>query len=204
VHDAPGSLISPDRLVDAVGAAVQPTGPWQLAFPSFRGIARRTWEMDQYAAHLGGSGGAGLAYGPAATVGAALARKDDDTLVVGLQPDGDLLYAPMALWTAAHHELPLLMVVENNKSYGADRLHQARIGRLRNRSEDKVSVGIDLEDPAVDIAGLTRAQGVRSWSVGQRAGLEETLAEAVSFVRDKQQPGVVVVDVERPERAGLG
>ena len=204
VNDAPGSLISPDRLVDSVGAAVQPTGPWQLAFPSFRGIARRTWDMNGYNAHLGGSGGAGLAYGPAATVGAALAHKSDETLVVGLQPDGDLLYAPMALWTAAHHDLPLLMVVENNRSYGADRLHQARIGRLRNRSEDKVSVGIDLENPAVDIAGLARAQGVRAWSVEQRAGLEETLAEAVSFVRGKNQPGVVVVDVERPERAGLG
>ena len=94
VQDAEGSRISPDRLVSEVGAAVQPTGPWQLVFPSFRGIARRTWDMSQYAAHLGGSGGAGLAYGPSATVGAALARRDDETLVVGLQPDGDLLYAP--------------------------------------------------------------------------------------------------------------
>lgn len=204
VQDADGSLISPDRLVAAAGEAVQPSGSWQLAFPSFRGIARRTWTMDQYASHLGGSGGAGLAYGPAATVGAALAHRNDERLVVSLQPDGDLLYAPMALWTAAHHELPMLMIVENNRCYGADRLHQQRIGRLRQRSENKVDVGIDLENPSIDLAALASAQGVRSWSVEARPTLDATLHEAVAFVRDTQQPGVVVVEVERPTRAGLG
>lgn len=204
VEDAAGSLISPDRLVAAVGAAVQPSGPWQLAFPSFRSIARRTWTFDRFNAHLGGSGGAGLAYGPAATVGAALAHRDNDTLVVSLQPDGDLLFAPMALWTAAHHDLPMLMVVENNRSYGADRLHQARVGKSRGRSEDKVDVGIDIEGPHIDIAAIAAAQGARSWTVEQRSELEPTLAEAVAFSRKSRVPAVVVATIERPTRGGLG
>lgn len=204
IADAAGALISPDRLVASVSAAVEPSGPWQLAFPSFRGIARRTWTFDKYASHLGGSGGAGLAYGPAATVGAALAHRSDDTLVVTLQPDGDLLYAPMALWTAAHHELPMLMVVENNRSYGADRLHQERVGKLRSRSEDKVEIGIDLENPAIDIAGLAHAQGVRSWSVKSRSDLDGMIADAVTFVREENKPAVVVADIERPTKGGLG
>lgn len=193
----PGEGITPGRLAAATWDAVR-DGPWQLAFPAFRNWARRTWEFDSFGCHLGGSGGAGLGYGPGAVVGAALAHRDDDTLVVSLQPDGDLLYAPMALWTAAHHRLPLLMVVEDNASYGADRLHQARVARARGRSLEHASVGIDIDDPTIDVRGLAASLGVRAFSVGGEAELAGTLSRAAGLVREDGEPTVVHVPVTRP------
>src|SRR5690606_10925093 len=123
---------------------------------------RRQWNLDFFNAHLGGSGGAGLGYGVGAAIGAALGD-DQDRLIVSLQADGDLLYTASGLWTAAHEQLPLLMVVVNNRSYGQDRMHQTIMARQRNRPEAHAAVGIDLEDPEIDFAALARAQGVEAF-----------------------------------------
>ena len=60
--------------------------------------------------HIGGSGGAGIGYGAPAAVGAALANKKHGRLSVNIQNDGDFMYAPGVLWTAAHHQIPLLTI----------------------------------------------------------------------------------------------
>ena len=52
---------------------------------------------------IGGSGGYGVGYGAPAAVGAALANKELGRLSVKIQSDGDIMYAPGVLWTAAHH-----------------------------------------------------------------------------------------------------
>lgn len=195
---AAAGRIHPAQLAAALWDSVR-DGPVELAFPAFRGWARRSWNLESFNAVLGGSGGAGLGYGPGATVGAALAHRDDDTLVTSLQPDGDLLYSATALWTAAHHRLPMLMVVENNRSYGADRLHQARVARVRGRSEEHASVGIDLDNPALDIAGLARAQGVEAFGPIEDFGaLPAALARAATIVRSERRPVLVEAIVERP------
>ena len=49
--------------------------------------------------------------------GAALANKKHGRLSVNIQCDGDLNYAPGVLWTAAHHQIPLLSIMHNNRAY---------------------------------------------------------------------------------------
>ena len=36
---------------------------------------------------------------------------------MSIQADGDLMYAPGVLWTAARHKIPLLAVMHNNRGY---------------------------------------------------------------------------------------
>lgn len=195
--------LSEGAAIAAVHDAVS-TGPWQLAFAGFRPWVRRTWDLDRWNAHLGGSGGAGLGYGPGAAVGAALAHVDSDTLVVTIQPDGDLMYDPTALWTAAHHSIPLLMVVVDNGTYSADRIHQARMAELRSgRSTSVAHIGVDFDEPSIDITGLANALGVRAWSIGSPDELG-TLAEAAQFVRREHLPAVVSVRTPKPSVSGLG
>ena len=173
-------------------------GPWQLAHGILGGAARRAWPFDEWNCYLGYSGGGGLGYGVGATLGAALAHRDDDTLVVDLQPDGDLLYTASALWTAAHHRLPALFVVVNNRTYGKDRLHQQTMAKLRGRPELEPSPGIDLDDPAVDFALLASAQGVEGIGpITDPAELPKALARAVSVVREERRAVVVDVVVDR-------
>jgi benzoylformate decarboxylase/acetolactate synthase-1/2/3 large subunit len=202
-YEQSADALTEGHAIAAVAAAVS-EGPWQLAFAGFRTWVRRTWKLDQWNAHLGGSGGAGLGYGPGAAVGAALGRLDSDVLTVTIQPDGDFLYNPTALWTAAHHRIPLLMAVIDNGTYGADRIHQARMAEWRDgRSSREAHIGVDFDNPPIDIAGLARAQGVEAWTI-EHPGHLPLLERAAAYVRDEQLPAVVTLKTPKPEASGLG
>jgi benzoylformate decarboxylase/acetolactate synthase-1/2/3 large subunit len=173
---------------------------WLLANGTLSGWARRLWSWDRFGCYLGDSGGAGVGYGAGASVGAALsAQASPGSLVVDLQADGDLLYTPSALWTAAHHRLPLLVVTQNNRTYGKDRLHQTLISQQRNRgSEADVHLGIDIDDPPVDLALLASAQGVEGFGpVRTMSELRPALERALAAV-DEGRPALVDVVFDRP------
>jgi benzoylformate decarboxylase/acetolactate synthase-1/2/3 large subunit len=196
-NDAASGRLTETTLAAAVHRAVE-DGPWLLANGGLRGAVRRTWHLERFGCFLGGSGGEGLGYGVGASIGAALAHRDDDHLVVDLQTDGDLLYAPSAFWTAAQQRLPLLTVVSNNRSYGRDRTHQTVIAEQRGRPVENAAVGIDIEDPAIDIGALAASQGVEC--LGRVEAVEDlapTLARAARVVRTERRPVIVDVVVER-------
>jgi thiamine pyrophosphate-dependent acetolactate synthase large subunit-like protein len=56
-------------------------------------------------------------------VGGALANKKHGRISVNIQSDGDFLYAPGVWWTAAHHQIPLLSVMHNNRAYHQEIMH---------------------------------------------------------------------------------
>jgi thiamine pyrophosphate-dependent acetolactate synthase large subunit-like protein len=144
--------------------------------------------------YLGRSGGEGLGYGLPASLGAAIAQRHTGRLVVDIQADGDLMYTPEALWTAAHHELPLLIVVHNNRTYGKDELHQAEVARARGRVDESPPRGIRLESPDIDFAGLARAQGVHAVGPVEDPGeLDAALRDAAGIVATERRP--VLIDV---------
>ena len=82
----------------------------------------RLWNMDKHYHYIGGQGAGGMGYGAPAAVGAALANRKYGRLSINIQTDGDLNYAPGVLWTAAHHKIPLLTIMHNNRgvSPGSD------------------------------------------------------------------------------------
>src|SRR5690606_16904974 len=109
--------------------------------------------------YLGQEGGGGIGAGPGLAVGAALALRGSGRLPVAVLGDGDLLMGASALWTAAHHRLPLLVVVANNRSYFNDELHQERIARQRGRPVQNRWVGQHIRDPVPDLARLAGSLG---------------------------------------------
>src|SRR3989454_11876829 len=88
---------------------------WVLVNRPLRGGPRRLWDWKTTTPYVGAHMGGGVGYGIGHSVGAALAL-GKTRLCVDIQPDGDLLYTPSALWTAAHHRIPLLIVMYNNRS----------------------------------------------------------------------------------------
>jgi benzoylformate decarboxylase/acetolactate synthase-1/2/3 large subunit len=189
----PKGPITPRLLAELLWDAVR-EGPWQLANGSLNGWIRRTWQITDWNRSLGRTTGGGLGWGAGAAIGCALTHRHDDTIVIDVQPEGDLLYSASALWTAAHYRLPLLMVVVNNRSYNQDRMHQEMVYRVRQREPYDVSTGIDIGDPDIDFARLAQAQGVEAFGpVSACDDLGATLARAVATVRDQHRP--VVVDV---------
>src|SRR5207247_4412708 len=122
---------------------------WILANGTGKGWARRLWDWQPDRA-CGGSGGAGLGYGLPAALGVTLAHRGSGKLCVNLQADGDLLYVVGGLYTAAHHRLPLLTVMFNNRTYGNDEEHQEAVAKTRARPVENKGVGIRIDDPAPD------------------------------------------------------
>ncbi|HEY2842461.1 MAG TPA: thiamine pyrophosphate-binding protein, partial [Bryobacteraceae bacterium] len=110
----------------------------------------RLWNFDKHYQYIGGSGGAGVGYGAPAATGAALANRKYGRLSVSIQNDGDLMYAPAVLWTAAHHKIPLLSVMHNNRAYHQELMHVQRMANRHNRGIDRAVIGTTLEDPAID------------------------------------------------------
>ena len=101
----------------------------------------RLWDFDKPYRHIGGSGGAGMGYGAPAAVGAALANKKHGRLTVNIQTDGDLMYAPGVLWTAAHHRIPLLNVMHNNRAYHQELMEVQIAANQHNRGIDRAHIG---------------------------------------------------------------
>ncbi|MGY8632067.1 thiamine pyrophosphate-binding protein [Bradyrhizobium sp. 14AA] len=111
---------------------------------------------------LGHDGGAGLSAGPGLTVGASLALKGTGRMVVSVLGDGDFLQGITALWTAAHHQLPALFIVSNNRSNFNDELHQEAVAKVRGRPTENRWIGQRIDDPAPDLSSIARAQGVEA------------------------------------------
>ena len=168
---------------------------WTIVHGTLSGWARRLWNWSEPGCYLGGSGGAGLGYGLPASVGAALALKDGGRLAIDLQPDGDLLYSSGALWTAAHYEIPLLVVVFNNRQYYNDAEHNRLVALARGRDSARAfHEGGDLTDPEVDFASLARSYGVPSFGpVEKREGLRDSLRGAIRAMT--KTGGPVLIDV---------
>jgi thiamine pyrophosphate-dependent acetolactate synthase large subunit-like protein len=151
------------------------------------------WPFEHPLDFLGADGGGGIGSGPGMVVGAALALKDSERMVVGILGDGDFMMGVQALWTAAHERLPMLMIVANNRTYFNDEVHQEKVARERGRDVGRKWVGQRIDDPAPDLAGLARAQGLESYGPIESVDeLREVLPRAVQAARGG---GAVVVDV---------
>ncbi|MEO6407219.1 MAG: thiamine pyrophosphate-binding protein [Burkholderiaceae bacterium] len=134
--------------------------PWALVVSDRIPWARSLWPATQFHQMLGGSGGQGVGYAAPGAIGAALANRDKGLLSVTFQPDGDLMYSPGVLWTAAHHKIPLLMVMHNNRGYYQEVMHLQRMAALHGRRPDRALIGNEIDHPAIDYAKLAQAHGV--------------------------------------------
>jgi acetolactate synthase I/II/III large subunit len=168
---------------------------WSLAsyLNPVSGWPMRLWQFDKHYQFIGGSGGSGIGYTAPASVGAALANKKHGRLTVTIQPDGDLMYAPGVLWTAAHHHIPLLMVMHNNRAYHQELMHLQRMANRHNRGVDRAHIGTTITDPNIDYAKVAQGLGVHAEGpIENPAGLGPALKRAIAIVK-KGEPALVDV-----------
>jgi benzoylformate decarboxylase len=137
---------------------------------------------DRYGYHALASGGIG--WGLPASVGVSLANPHRP--VVCYSGDGSAMYSIQALWTAAHHKLPLNVVIANNGGY---RIIKQRL--LSFHGDDNY-IGMDFADPAIDFAGMARSLGLEAIRITRPEDLKSELASA--FKRSGTKLIEVVVD----------
>jgi acetolactate synthase-1/2/3 large subunit len=172
---------------------------WSLVSTSGNtsGWANRLWPMEKHYQWLGSSGGYGVGYGAPASIGAALGNRDLGRFSVSIQSDGDLMYAPGVLWTAARHKIPLLAVMHNNRGYHQESMHVQRFANFRDREvnngKDLAPIGTSIMNPDIQYHELAKSLGW--WSKGpisDPADLGPAIKEAVNVVKDGQ-PALVNV-----------
>jgi benzoylformate decarboxylase len=134
---------------------------------------------DRYGYHALASGGIG--WGLPASVGVSLANPDRP--VVCYSGDGSAMYSIQALWTAAHHKLPLTVIIANNGGY---RIIKQRLLAFHG---DNHYVGMDFVDPKVDFVGVAKSLGMEAMRITDPADLKSALTSAIG------RPGAKLIEV---------
>ena len=135
---------------------------WCLSSPSSFSGGHNTqlWDHNKPYSYLGGQGAGGMGYGAPASVGAALAAKSRGRIVINVQTDGDLNYAPGVLWTAAHHQLPMLTIMHNNRAWHQELMFVEYMCGVRGRGGDRGHIGTTLREPAIDYRMMAGGYGM--------------------------------------------
>ena len=121
---------------------------------------QRLWTFDKHYQYLGNAGGYGIGYGAPAALGAALANRKYGRLSVNIQNDGDLMYAPGVLWTAAHHGIPMLNIMHNNRAYHQEVMQVQIMANRHSRGVANCGTGTTITAPNIDFAKLAQSMGV--------------------------------------------
>jgi acetolactate synthase I/II/III large subunit len=160
--------------------------------------SQRLWDLDHPLHYNGGSGASGVGYQMPAAVGAALAARDQGRYAINFQGDGDLMVQPGSLWTAAHHKIPLLTIVHNNRAWHQEAMHLQRIANRRERQPEHATLGTLINNPNIDYAKLAQSFGVYGEGpISNPDQLGPALARALKVVRNGMPALVDVVSQPR-------
>jgi acetolactate synthase-1/2/3 large subunit len=166
---------------------------WMLAMRNSASFPEGIWQFPGSGSYLGPNGGGGVGYGPGAMAGAAIACRDMSRFCVGLMGDGDFVMSSGAIWSAVHNRAPMLLVINNNTTWGNDEKHQMHVAEDRKRPVENAWIGQRMVDPDIDHTMVARGYG--AWTAGpifDPAQLGNAFREAVAQV-DKGAVAVVEV-----------
>jgi acetolactate synthase I/II/III large subunit len=154
---------------------------------------QQLWHADEHYRYIGGHGAYGIGYLSPAGLGAALANQKYGRLTVSIVGDGDLMFGPGILWTAAHERIPLLYIVHNNRAYHMEMMQMQVIANRRQRGIDRLGIACGITDPNIDFAAVARGLGVYAEGpVENPKDLGPALKRAIAVVK-KGEPALVDV-----------
>jgi thiamine pyrophosphate-dependent acetolactate synthase large subunit-like protein len=168
---------------------------WCFSSPSAfsGGHNAQLWLHNKPYSYLGGQGAGGMGYGAPASVGAGLAARARGRFVVNIQTDGDMNYAPGVLWTAQHHQLPVLTIMHNNRAWHQELMFVEYMCGVRGRGTDRGWIGTSLRDPFIDYKMMAAAYGMPGEGpISDPAMLSAALKRGVASVK-KGQPYMIDV-----------
>jgi len=134
--------------------------------------------------------GGGIGQGVAGALGVAVAETKRPILCVS--GDGSSMYSIQALWTAAHHDLPIVFVILANREY---RVLKHNIDAYRARFEvksNKPYAHMDLTGPVLGFVDMARGMGIAGTHVTKADDIQKAVAAA--FASGK--PHLIEIEIE--------
>ena len=190
-------LVRPWVLGDALDDALEDAGGGmvmieQFAVPLDAAREAKDAPRNVYVRPAGGSEG----YGIGGTIGLKLGAPDRP--VVGLVGDGSVYYADSGLWSAAHHRVPVLFVIPNNRAYGIVANSYQRAGGAMSDAGNYAGVALE----GIDIVKLSESFGVEGRDVTDEATVEAAIAEGLATVERERRP--MLLNVHLPQGLPAG
>ena len=182
-------LISVPRFHAELYDLIRDDKDWALSFAS-NAHPPRLWDAKEHWQWIGGNNGSGNTCVTAC--GAALGQKESGRYSITIGGDGDFMMCPGAIWTAAHHQLPLLYVVHNNHAWMQEQMWVQRVANRRNRGVDREGIGNTMTDPNMELAALAKSLGVYAEKVTEPGDLRGAFQRALAVVK-KNEPALVDV-----------
>jgi acetolactate synthase I/II/III large subunit len=167
---------------------------WSVVGTSIRlSWMHRLWDFKKPHQWNGVSGGAGVGYNLPASIGAALANKKHGRFTVAFGGDGDFMFSPGAVWTAAHHQIPILYIIQNNRAYHQEYMYLVAMAARHGRNVEKMDIGTTIKDPNINYAEVSRGLGAHGEGpITDPKDLAPALKRAIAAVK---AGGPAVVDV---------
>lgn len=134
--------------------------------------------------------GGGIGQGVAGALGVAVA--DTKRPILCLSGDGSSMYSIQALWTAAHHDLPIVFVILANREY---RVLKHNIDAYRARFDvksNKPYMHMDLAGPALGFVDLAKGMGV----AGTHVVKADDIKAAVAAAFRSGKPHLLEIEIE--------
>ena len=179
--------IAPARMAKELAAAIAPGTVLFDESITAGGHLMRHVRMSEPGTHYRATGG-GLGPGMPNPIGIKLARPDRPVLsIIG---DGAALYTIQALWSAAHHKVPVTWVIANNASYRILKLNMLEY--LGEGAAGRDFVAMDLTDPPLDFAHIAASFGVK----GVRIDHPDQIGEALREAQAADEPRLVDIVID--------
>lgn len=170
----PRLLLTVNEMLDEDAIIVEELGTedWVLRSFSF---------ADGKKTKIGRTLGRALGWGVGAAIGVKLAQPNNQ--VVSLQGDGGFLFGQTdALWTMSRYDVPIIVIVCNNRSYDEPRNNMLmKGGRAAQEKKDMICY---LGSPDVEFTHLASAYGIRGERVAHPQELKPALQRAIAATRD--------------------
>ena len=179
--------ISAGRMMSEIADAILPGTVLFDESITSGGYLMRYLRFSEPGSHYRATGG-GLGPGMPNPIGIKLARPDRPVLsIVG---DGAALYTIQALWTAAHHRVPVTWVIANNRSYRILKLNMLEY--LGEGAAGRQFVAMDLTDPPLDFSQIAASFGVK----GARVEHPDEIGDAVREAQASQEPRLIDIVID--------
>lgn len=114
----------------------------------------------------------GIGWGIAAAVGVQIA--EPTRRVVAVIGDGSAMYSISAIWSAANQKLPVIFLITNNEGY------QILKNRLKLFHGNDTPIGMDFNDPPMNIAKIAEGFGLPAERVDTAEGFDSALDRALA------------------------
>jgi|TARA_B100000315_G_scaffold225013_1_gene230962 benzoylformate decarboxylase len=120
--------------------------------------------------------GGGIGQGVAGAVGVQAAHPD--RRVLAISGDGSAMYNIQALWSAAHHDLPIVFVIVSNREY---RVLKHNLDIYRHRFDipsNKPYPHMDLTRPLLGFTDMARGMGVEARTIEDPTEIGDAVIQA--------------------------